>query len=63
MSKNNESAAIDIKDIITADTNPFTGEAQNIGKFAAKMGWGVFVAQEPESPDNTITIYDSHVNK
>jgi|TARA_R110000803_G_scaffold210841_1_gene284321 hypothetical protein len=29
-----------------------------VGTFAAASGWGIYISQEPESPNTTITVYD-----
>ena len=40
----------DIKDLLVS---------AGIGTFAASSGWGIYIAEEPESPDTTITLYDT----
>lgn len=54
----NDSPAVDVKDILTNPINPFTGKQQNIGVFESKRDWGIYVSQEPSKPNNCITIYD-----
>lgn len=34
-------------------------ETASVGVFAATTGWGIFVAREPMTPDQAITIYDT----
>lgn len=55
----NEDQAVDIKDILVATTNPMTGLSQDIGEFNGQSDWGVYINQEPTSPANCITIYNS----
>jgi len=41
---------IDLKDIL---------EANGVGTFGATNGWGIYIGFEPETPDTTITLYDT----
>lgn len=43
-------ASEDIKDIMVD---------AGIGVFAAETGWGIFIAEEPTKPDQTITVIDT----
>ena len=43
-------ASVDIKDVLVEN---------GVGKFVARRGWGIYVAQQPAEPDNVITIYDA----
>lgn len=40
----------DIKDLLVASS---------LGTFAATSGWGIFLNVEPNTPDTTITLYDT----
>ena len=42
--------SVDIKDLL---------EDAGEGTFAADSGWGIYISQEPTSPDRTITLYDT----
>jgi len=44
---------IDLKDVL---------EANSVGVFGASSGWGIYIGFEPESPDTTITLYDTGGN-
>lgn len=33
--------------------------ASGVGTFAATTGWGIFIGNEPENLDTTITLYDT----
>jgi len=43
-------ATIDIKDVLVTD---------GVGTFGATSGWAIFIGFEPESPNTTITLYDT----
>jgi hypothetical protein len=41
---------VDMKDLLVS---------QGIGAFAASTGWGIYIGNEPDSPDTTITLFDT----